>query len=111
MDSAPKGTGRGTATWPEEQLSAPAEVPTANSKGLRDPPGPGAGAAANSPAPGGCTGWVEAGRAHNETKPHLNSAVCEMSRENSWDVEPLVRIPECRGCPNSQFRGTEGSAD
>lgn len=70
MDSAPKGTGRGTATWPEEQLSAPAEVPTANSKGLRDPPGPGAGAAANSPAPGGCTGWVEAGRAHNETKPH-----------------------------------------
>lgn len=32
MDSAPKGTGRGTATWPKGQLSALVEVPAANSK-------------------------------------------------------------------------------
>lgn len=43
MDSAPKGTGRGTATWPEGQLSGSAEVPAVSSRGLGDPRGAGAG--------------------------------------------------------------------
>lgn len=55
-------------------------------------------------------GWRQEGRTMKRNRT-LNSAVCEVSRENSWDVEPLVRIPECRGCPNSQLGGTEGSAD
>lgn len=69
------------------------------------------GAAANSPASGGGTGGRgQEGRTIKRNRT-LNSAVCEVSQENSWDLEPLVRIPECRGHPNSQLGGTEGSAD
>lgn len=73
MDSAPKGTGRGTAR--------PARRPRR--------PARGAGAGARG--------------AHGKTEPHPEAAAAaagDVPRGHSWDLEPLVGLPERR--PRSQ---------
>lgn len=66
----PKGTGRGPTTRPGGQRNALAEVPAANSEGLGDPRGPGAGGCGRFPSLARGHAREGAGGAHNQTKLH-----------------------------------------